>query len=102
MTIAQQILNGQLHSEIEDIIAALKVRRKHQRQIAVQSNMMTIKVGDPVTLKGLTPKKLNGRTGILKEKKRTRVIVKLTDGVNDHRNPTNSTVNIPAVCIEMS
>ena len=101
MTIAQQILNGTLDSEIEDIITALKVRRKHQRQVKISSNMMTVSVGDPVMLKGLTPKKLNGRKGTLQEKKRTRVIVKLNDGINDARNPTGSTVNIPAVCIEM-
>ena len=100
MTIAEKIIKGELDNELNDIVDAIKMRRKANREQTVALNMITISVGDPAKLKGLTPKRLNGRKVQILKKNRKTIKCKFTDSVSDSRFPVGSIVTVPASCLE--
>jgi len=74
------IISGKHDAELDEIINAVSQRKKLTRSQNVAMAMATIKIGDIVVLKNLSPKYVNGLKAEVKGKKRTKLSVELVDG----------------------
>lgn len=91
--IIHDLLSGELDSKLDQIQEAIKERRKLMRATNAASSMLNLRKGDRVSLYGLSPKKINGREGVVFSKKRTRITVKMDD--NDM-----GLIDVPAQCLK--
>ena len=91
--IINDLLSGELDSKLDDIQEAIKERRKLIRATKAASSMLSLKVGDRVSLHGLSPKKINGMEGKIVSKGRTRV------GVLMDSDTGYGEITVPAQCL---
>jgi hypothetical protein len=89
------IVNGEFDDDLEGIQNACRQRQKVQGDI----NLMTLKPGTKVRLRGLSPKYLNGQTGVVSTKPRRgkRISVTLDNPVGRFR----GAITPPASCVEV-
>jgi len=92
--IIHDLLSGELDSKLDDIQEAIKERRKLIRATKAASSMLSLKVGDRVSLHGLSPKKINGMEGKIVSKGRTRV------GVLMDSDTGYGEITVPAQCLD--
>ena len=92
--IINSLLSGELDSELDEIQLAIKERRKLIRATKAAGSMLSLKVGDRVTLHGLSPKRINGMEGKVVSKQRTRVTVMMDSGTG------YGTITVPAQCLD--
>jgi len=90
------ILEGKHDSELEAILEAVHQRRKLMRGASKAVAMVSLKIGDKVRLKGLSPKYVNGSTAKIVDKKRTKLVVVLDTPVGRFK----GRVTVPADCLE--
>lgn len=63
--VVSAIARGELDGDIDNLFDALKRRRKAVGRQLADINSATLKPGARVMLKGLSPKSLNGHTGVI-------------------------------------
>ena len=97
MTIVEQIINGDHDAELQSIVEAVRERKKLNRSKNTAIAMVSMKVGDIVVLKNLSPKYVNGLKAKIVEKKRTKFAVTLVDGSVGR---FSGRVTVPASCME--
>jgi ribosomal protein L21E len=87
--------------ELDRLRNAIQERAKQLRVINKHEALATFKRGDRVELHSLSPKYLNGATGIIQALEGTRFQVVLDDDV-DYRVPARygKTVSVPANCLK--
>jgi ribosomal protein L21E len=98
MSLLADIIDGKHDGELSEITEAIRQRKKLNSSKNTAKAMATIKVGDVVVLRNLSPKYINGCTGKVMSKKRTKFAVRLDDGQYTGRFGLN--VNVPATCID--
>ena len=91
--IIDDLLSGELDSKLDQIQGAIKERRKLLRATKAASSMLSLKVGDRVSLHGLSPKRINGMEGKVVSKQRTRVSVLMDSGTG------YGEITVPAQCL---
>lgn len=99
--IVPAIMNGELDNSLSAIVEAINARRKVIRQAATLVNKVVLVPGTRVKLKGLSPKYLNGLTGVIREggSRRTKDLpVLLDEGQYTGRYGRN--ISIPASALE--
>lgn len=94
------ILNGNLDEGRERIYDALKRRGQISRQIEAATAIGTLNTGDKVELHGLRPQYLNGLTGVVLNKRQTRITVKLDNPELAGKFAYGGTVTAPAACLK--
>jgi hypothetical protein len=89
------IVNGEFDDDLEGIKNACRQREKVQGDI----NLMTLKPGTKVRLRGLSPQYLNGQTGVVAAGPRRgkRIRVNLDSPVGRF----TKTITPPASCVEV-
>ena len=92
--IIHDLLSGELDSKLDQIQGAIKERRKLLRATKAAGSMLSLKVGDRVSLHGLSPKKINGLEGTVISKQRTRVLVDM--GMDSGYGQ----ITVPAQCLD--
>jgi len=98
MSLSQEIIAGQHDEELDQIREALQIRRKLKSQEATAIAMATLKAGDKVILKNLSPKYINGLTAKVVEKRRSKIAVLIDEG--QHTGRFGRHVTCPASCLE--
>lgn len=78
--VVHAILDGKFDDNLKGLADAIHERRKDVRKREGQMNAVLLKVGDRVTLKGLSPKYLNGTVVEVTEIHKTRASIKAIDG----------------------
>lgn len=97
--VAEKIIKGELDSELETIISAIKERRKIV-QTAKAFNVITkVKQGDKVRLKGLSPKYLNGNVAEVIKPNQKSVQCFFPETIGKYIK--NVPFNVPASCLEI-
>ena len=91
--IINNLLSGELDSRLDEIQGAIKERRKLIRATKAAGSMLSLKVGDRVTLHDLTPKRINGMEGTVVSKQRTRLSVRMDSGTG------YGEITVPAQCL---
>lgn len=95
------VLNEATESDMDRIMGAWKTRRK----TLAAENLATVKVGDRVRLAGLSPKFLNGATGVVTGINQTTVAFKVDDTapqrVKDRLGAPWQDARVPAGCVEV-
>lgn len=97
MGLLEDIISGKHDSELDELSEVIRQRKKLTRSQNTALAMATIKVGDIVVLKNLSPKYVNGLKAEVIEKKRTKCAVKLVDGAVGR---FSGRVTVPASCME--
>lgn len=96
MNLAEEIINGNHDADLDQIVEAIRQRRKLNRSKDTALTMATVNVGDVVVLKGLTPKYLNGNQGKVVGKRRTKIEVQMDQAIGRY----GRMVTVPATCID--
>jgi len=98
--VIRAIMNGELDDDLDRLSAAIKEQRKETRAREAAVNRLTMLPGTRVRLKGLSPKRLNGKTGTIVEntsRHKTALAVKLDKpDVRDNL----GVIHVPAGCAE--
>jgi len=96
MTILSDIINGNHDTQLNEIRDALNARDDIVRSTKSANAMASIKVGDVITLSGLSGKGVNGYPCKVVKKNKTRIVVKFVDAGHKYH-PTVS-FTVPASC----
>lgn len=78
--VAMAILDGEYDASLDALSDAAHTRRKELRKKEGQMNALFLSAGDRVTLKGLSPKYLNGTVVEVVKINKTRAVVKPIEG----------------------
>lgn len=97
--LVSDIISGKHDAELDEISNAISQRKKLTRSQNTAMAMATIKIGDIVVLKNLSPKYVNGLKAEVKGKKRTKLSVQLVDGPVGRF--SGGPVNVPASCVDL-
>jgi len=98
-SVVRSIIAGDYDDDLETLANAISERRKEKRRVEATVNRLTLLPGTRVGLKGLSPKRLNSKKGVVVEntsRHRTAIAVKL-DGPVDYR--FGEVVHVPASCV---
>jgi hypothetical protein len=95
-TLIASIINGEYDDDIDRIFRALRSRENEIRRRAAQVNLITLTPGTRVRLKDLSPKYLNGLTGVVKASRGARITVELDTNTDRF----GKIVRPPASCVE--
>jgi hypothetical protein len=95
------IIDGKWDDALQSLEDAIKSRHKIVRNQSAAKNVLSIKVGDEVTLKGLSPKYLNGALVTVIEKNKDKFVVQIPISTS-MRKWSGSTPTVPAACLEVS
>lgn len=89
--------------QLDTIIVAVNARRRALRSMAAARSLAELSVGDHVELDGLSPKYLNGCTGVLEGKSGTKITVRLDDEFRNSRARSRfgDTLVCPASCVKI-
>jgi ribosomal protein L21E len=87
--------------ELDRLRQAIQERARQLRVINKHEALAKFNDGDRVELSGLSPKYLNGATGVIERMEKDRIAVRLDDDV-DYRIPARygRTVRVPANCLK--
>jgi len=102
MTIIAAIINGEVDDDLDRVNEAVRSRRKELRAREAHINLLTLKPGTRVRLKGLSPKYLNGLEGEIivdpvgGRRGKARLAVKMDEPVRKY----GSIIRPPAGCVE--
>jgi hypothetical protein len=84
-----------------DIVAtALRAREKYVREAAARQALATLQVGQKVTLKGLSPKYLNGLTGTITARDGEKFSVEFDEHSAWQARRYGKNVRVPPGCID--
>lgn len=90
---------GCTDSEVQLLYGLLRERQKTLRSIAAATAAATIKVGDKVRLRGISPKYLNGATGtVVPGGGAAKFLVQLDQAIGKF--PAALPLTVPASCLE--
>ena len=93
------IVRGEFNDDLDRLSNAIKTQRKEARSREAAVNRLTMLPGSRVRLKGLSPKRLNGKRGtIVENKSRHKTALAVEMDVVDARE-TNP-IYVPAGCVE--
>jgi hypothetical protein len=95
------IIDGKWDDALQSLEDAIKSRHSILRNQDAAKNVLSIKVGDEVTLKGLSPKYLNGALVTVIEKRNDKFRVQIPISTS-MRKWSGSTPTVPAACLEVS
>jgi hypothetical protein len=95
------IIDGKWDDALQSLEDAIKSRHKIVRNQSAAKNVLSIKVGDEVTLKGLSPKYLNGALVTVIGKSDNKFVVQVPISTS-MRKWSGSTPTVPAACVEVS
>jgi hypothetical protein len=96
---ATEILQGKHDSDLDLIETACRQRRKLLRGATAAVTMATVKVGDTICIKSISPKYLVGVTAKVTRKRQTKLEIEFDESHGRYR--AGSTVVIPASCVEI-
>lgn len=96
MTIIDDIIMGEHDLCLSDIIRAAQERKKALEAIALHTLRQDLSPGDRVRVSGLSPKYCNGRTAVVEQINRTRVVVRPEQPYKRF----SGIVTVPLSCVE--
>jgi hypothetical protein len=96
--ILDSIRSGEQDANLDTLSEAVRDRIKGTRAVNAANSLMEIAIGQPVRLKDLSPKYVNGLTAKVVGKGRSRFQVVLDSPPAGGR--FNGTVTVPATCVE--
>jgi hypothetical protein len=103
MSLLEEIVLGKHDDNLEKIANAITQRRKARQNKVASLNMVSLKKGDQVILKSLSPKSINGTKCEVVRKNRTRIVVKTLEpsfGVGRGNLVVGELLTVPASCLE--